>query len=185
MKLIPLLFALLFIAPSLSFSKIVSDVNIPDTYKVGDKDLVLNGVGIRTKTFLRVKVYVGGFYMESKSSDPNTFLNDGKDKFIIMHFVRDVGKDKLVGGWNEAFNNAVKDQSNIKAQINEFNEFMSDIEENKAITIHFSNTGVEVQMNGKTKKIENAEFSKALLSVWFINAEDEDLRDGLLGKKSV
>ena len=44
-------------------------ITMPDTATVGGKDLQLNGLGTRKATFLKVKVYVMGLYLEKKSQD--------------------------------------------------------------------------------------------------------------------
>ena len=45
----------------------LAGVNLPDTVKAGGTTLVLNGMGLRTK--FSVKVYVGGLYLQQKSSE--------------------------------------------------------------------------------------------------------------------
>ena len=37
------------------------EVKVPDSVKAGGTDLVLNGIGIRNVTFVKVKDYVAGF----------------------------------------------------------------------------------------------------------------------------
>lgn len=157
-------------------------VTMPDTISIKGKDLVLNGLGTRKATWLRVKVYVGGLYLEKKSKDAQTILGAKGTKYLRMHFVRDVKKAKLVNGWNEAFGNAVKDRSKIQKRIDAFNALMGDVKKNQEIVLTFTDKDVHVDFaNSKTGTIKGGDFSKALLSVWFINASDEGLRDGLLG----
>ncbi|MBK24221.1 MAG: hypothetical protein CME70_09500 [Halobacteriovorax sp.] len=157
-------------------------VTMPDSVNVKGKDLVLNGLGTRKATWLRVKVYVGGLYLEKKSKDPQTILNSNGVKYIRMHFVRDVKGEKLINGWNEAFASAVKDRSKIQKRIDELNALMGDVKKNQEIVLTFTDKDVHIEFaNSKSGTIKGGDFSKALLSVWFINAKDEGLRDGLLG----
>ncbi len=157
---------------------------MPDTISIKGKDLVLNGLGTRKATWLRVKVYVGGLFLEKKSKDANQILNSKSLKYIRMHFVRDVKKEKLVNGWNEAFKAAVKDLPRIQTRINEFNALMGDVKKNQEVVLTFTDKDVHVDFaNLKQGVIKGGDFSKDLLSVWFINAKDEGLRDGLLGLK--
>ena len=44
-------------------------VKVPDSVKAGNTDLVLNGLGIRKATFVKVKVYVAGLYLPQKSGE--------------------------------------------------------------------------------------------------------------------
>src|ERR1039458_4616669 len=71
----------------------LAGVTMPDTAQVGGKNLVLNGLGLRTKVI--VKVYVAGLYVEQKSSDPNTLIKSDTTKQIVMKFVH--GASKKIG----------------------------------------------------------------------------------------
>jgi len=158
-------------------------ITMPDSMKIAGKTLVLNGLGLRQATIFKVDVYVGGLYVTTKSKDQKVILDQLGPKFINMHFVRDVSKSKLNGGWEDAFDNAVKNQTKLKTRMERFYKMMEDIKENQEIKITFFDDKVNVVFNGKNKgDILGADFSKALLAVWFINASDEGLRDGLLGK---
>src|SRR3989337_2459246 len=68
---------------------------MPDQATVEGKTLVLNGMGLREATFLKVAVYVAGLYLESKSADANAILGSSQVKRISMHFVRDVRADQM------------------------------------------------------------------------------------------
>ena len=47
----------------------ISGVKVPDSIQVDGKPLVLNGAGLRTRSFLKVKVYVGALYLTQRSTD--------------------------------------------------------------------------------------------------------------------
>jgi hypothetical protein len=60
---------------------------------------------------------------------------------------------------------------------------MVDIKKGQSILITFQKEGVEVTVAGTKKPlIKDSNFSRALLSIWFLNARDEELRDELMGK---
>ncbi|WP_372655863.1 chalcone isomerase family protein [Halobacteriovorax sp.] len=175
-------FAFLISATTLSATQ--DDVTLPDTVNLSGKELVLNGLGTRKATWLGIKVYVGGLYMQKKSSDYNTFLDDKTPKQIIMKFVRDVDASDLIDGWKGAFKNSVpKDKlPSLQERINTFYTYFSDIEKGQTMVFTFLNDGVESTINNKKlEKIKGADFTKAMLSVWFVNATDEGLKKGLLG----
>jgi hypothetical protein len=162
----------------------LNKVTMPETISIKGKDLVLNGLGTRKATWLRVKVYIGGLFLEKKTKDANEILNSRGIKYLRMHFVRDVKKEKLVSGWNDAFAAAVKDLPRIQSRINELNALMGDVKKNQEIVLTFTDKGVEIDFaNLKNGAIKGGDFARDLLSVWFINAKDEGLRDGLLGLK--
>ena len=65
---VPLAAAVFMVASTFNLqAATVAGVNLPDTTTVGDKSLVLNGLGLRTE--FMVKVYVGGLYLEHKTTD--------------------------------------------------------------------------------------------------------------------
>ncbi len=181
-----LLFVSLLFVSTLGFTASQNDVTLPDTMKVEGVDLVLNGIATRKATLLKVKVYVGGLYLEKKSKDFNEFVNFTGPKHLTMHFVRDVEKGKLVEGWNEAFANSHKGKeatlATLKSKIDAFNAIQADMKKGEVMSYTFTSKGVQPEVKGqKTALIEGADFAKALLSVWFVNPKDEQLSEGLLG----
>jgi hypothetical protein len=162
----------------------LNGVTHPDSVELGGKKLVLNGIATRKATWIKVKVYVGGFYMEKKSSDYNTFLKEKSPKKIIMTFVRDVDGKDLIDGWKEAFGNALPKDKHpaLQERMDKFYSYFGDIEKKQSMEFNFLEDGVESTINGvKKEKIKGFDFSSALLSVWFVNAKDEGLKEGLLG----
>lgn len=171
---------LLFFAFTLSAATL-DDVSFPDTVKVSGKDLVLNGIGIRKATFLKVKVYYGGLYLEQKTKDPAAFLSTSSPKQITMHFVREVEAEKLRDAFVEGMEAANKNHASFKAQMDKFNSYVVDVKKGDQFVLQFLNDGVLFSPKGKAaEKISGADFSRALLSIWFVNPRDEGLRSGLL-----
>lgn len=73
----------------------LAGVELPDTETVNGKRLVLNGMGLREATVLRVKAYVGGLYLEKSTSDPDTVINSRQCKRVTMVFLRDIDGARL------------------------------------------------------------------------------------------
>jgi hypothetical protein len=46
-----------------------------DSIAVENRPLTLNGMGVRTKTFLNIKVYVVGLYLETAPPQQNLWAN--------------------------------------------------------------------------------------------------------------
>lgn len=70
----------------------ISGLSLPDTYATAGQNLVLNGIGIRTLTIFRVKVYVAGLYVTQKSRDARTILASPGPKVILMQFLHSASK---------------------------------------------------------------------------------------------
>ncbi|MBC7538962.1 MAG: chalcone isomerase family protein [Bacteriovorax sp.] len=160
----------------------LDDVTFADKVNVEGKDLVLNGIGIRKATILKIKVYYGALFVEGKTKDPNAFLATAAPKQIVMHFVRDVEAKKLQDAFTEGMEAANKNHASFKAQLDKFNSNIVNVVKNDLIIITFTNDGVSLNVKGRqAEKITGTEFAHALLNIWFINPRDENLRNGLLG----
>ena len=177
-----LLFPIFFFANT-SYALSLAGVKLADKVKLGDKELLLNGAGIRKATIFRVKVYVAGLYLEQKSSNSEVVVADPGYKQLEMHFVRDVGGEKLRNGWTEGFQKNTKEIATIEEQITVFNSWMNDIEEGQSIILAFEGDAVTVNFANQRKgTIRGKEFCAALLRIWLgDNPPNEDLKDGLLG----
>ncbi len=182
MKSIILIFFLIFLTSVQPATK--EKVTMSDTMTLKKVPLVLNGLGVRKATWLKVRVYVGGLYLREKSKDHQKVLGMKYPKFIRMSFVRSVSGKNIKGGWTEAFQAALNENEyeTLTPKITQLNNMMGDVKKGQDIELSFLKKGVEVVFNGQKKGlISGTKFSRALLSVWFINARDKGLRDGLLG----
>jgi hypothetical protein len=182
MKIYSALFTFIFSYTLLAGT--LNGVSMPSTLKIENKELILNGMGTRKATWLKVKVYVGGLYTLNKELNPTKLLDMDYPKFIRMSFVRSVGAKKLKSGWVDAFEAAVPApmRKKVQTQIDQFLATQGDIEKGQEILLTFLNKGVQVKFNGQDKGLmKGKDFSRSLLSVWFINAKDQGLRSGLLG----
>src|SRR5215510_8003995 len=77
----------------------LAGVELPDTVTVDGTKLVLNGMGLRQATLLRVKAYVGGLYLEQRTSDANTVIDSHQVKRVTMRYLRDIDHARLASGW--------------------------------------------------------------------------------------
>jgi hypothetical protein len=159
----------------------LAGVTLPDTVKVGDKTLVLNGLGLRSR--MMVKVYVAGLYVEQKSGDGNAIVNADAPKRIVLHFVRSVSNDQIKDAIVGAFDANAK--ASLKTQIDQFGAALEPFNENDEMSMTYvPNTGTMLNVKGKDKlTIPGAPFAKALFDIWLgANPPSSDLKDGLLGK---
>src|SRR5690349_17034489 len=82
------------------------EIQFPDSVKVGGSDLVLNGLGIRKATLLRIKVYVAALYLPRKSSDAAAIRSANGRWQLLLHFVRDVDAGDIRDAFHEGFQKA-------------------------------------------------------------------------------
>ena len=161
----------------------LADVDLEDQVTVDGKALTLNGLGLRTATAFKVKIYVIGLYLENQSSDPAAIMASGENKRIIMHFLHKVSSDQLSDGWSEGFADNTGDISGIKAEIAKFNASMRDVKTGDTIVLNFSGEKVDVLINdAPIDSIEGESFLQALLAIWLgPKPPNEPLKEGILG----
>jgi hypothetical protein len=107
----------------------LAGVDFPDRATVGGKTLVLNGLGLRTATFLRVEVYVIGLYLERESSDARAIIGSSESKRIQMHFVRDVSAKEARAAWKKGFEDNYEDVASLEEEIAAFDASTRDMKD--------------------------------------------------------
>jgi hypothetical protein len=161
----------------------LAGVQLPDTVTVDDTPLVLNGMGLRQATALRVKAYVGGLYLERRSSDPATIIDPGTLKRVTLRFLRSIDRGNLASGWADSLRNV--GGKAMEPSITQFTSLIDDVK--KGDTMSFTSrpgAGVEVALRDAVRgTVPGDEFSRALFTVWFgPKPGDENLKRGMLGK---
>lgn len=175
---------LAFAAFSKAFAGTVAGVTLPDSATVAGKSLVLNGMGLRTKVF--VKVYVAGMYLEQKSSDPAAIMKSDTPKQIVMKFLYSPSKSQMSDAFDEGFkNNSPDAMKTMKADIDKLLAALEDMKSGgEMVFTYVPGTGTTLAINGKDKlTIAGLPFEQALLSVWLgPKPPTNDLKKGMLGQ---
>jgi hypothetical protein len=161
-------------------------VTLPDQATVEGKTLILNGMGLRKATWLRVKVYVAGLYLEERSLDADAILRPDRMKRIVLVFVRAVGRKDLLKAWDESFQeNAGEDFAALKDRIATFHSWMPDrVAKGDTFTFTYvPGTGVLVTVRGETRgTISGPDFARSLFANWLgERTPSPALKAGLLG----
>lgn len=147
----------------------VGGVDVPESAVVAGKKLDLNGAGIRTKFFF--DIYVGALYLSGKASTTEQVLKASGPKRITMTFLYgEVGRGKLVDGWDEGFekNQSKEAMGKLKARLEKFNVMFGDAHKGDQYSFDFLADGTTVvTFNGKQAGlIAGADFQRALIEVW-------------------
>jgi hypothetical protein len=177
--------ALLVAAPLAAME--LAGVTLPDTTTVGSAALKLNGMGVRTKTMLKVKVYVAGLYLTTPSHDAAAIIAADETKQVLMHFLYSkVEKEKLTEAWREGFaNNSAAALPALKARLDQFCAFWPDMASGqRAVITYAPGTGTALEINGKEARvIPGKDFADAMFAVWLGGKPaDSGLKAGILGK---
>jgi chalcone isomerase-like protein len=161
-------------------------VTLPDQATVEGRTLVLNGMGLRKATWLRVKVYVAGLYLEEKSTDADAILGPERTKRVVLVFVRAVGRADLFDAWGESFReNEGEDLAALQAPIATFHGLMPDrVAKGDTFTFTYvPGTGVLVAVRDETRgTVPGAVFARSLFASWLgKKTPSPALKAGLLG----
>jgi len=173
---------------NLAFAVELEGAKFDDTVKVGGADLVVNGLGVRTKFGKR---YVAALYLPSKSSDADAIVASKGPKRVTLHLLKD-GDGKtfakaFVGGIED--NTSDSEMAALKDRIGAFSNMMQSMGDVKAGSVVMIDwvpeKGTHVSVNNKSlgNEIAGEDFFRALLKVWLGKSPVQgDLKAGLLGK---
>jgi len=164
----------------------LAGVTLPDQITVDSKTLVLNGMGLREATWLKVDVYVAGLYLETPSSDPEAIIGSEQTRRLVMRFVRAVDRDALLKGWNEGFGKSAGPlAAALRDRIATFESWATDMPKGGSMSLTYRpGAGVQVEIKGEPKgTVPGADFAQALFRIWLgPSPPNPGLKEGLLGK---
>lgn len=167
----------------------IAGVKLEDKTKLGNAELVLNGIGLRTKVFF--KVYVIGLYLPAKVATGAAVLEQKGVKRAHLVLLRDVSaedfSDALIEGLNN--NSTEAELATLKARIEQFRQTIVAAGEVKSgLVVHLDflpESGTRLTLGGKQQgqDIPGEDFFNALLRIWVGDKPIQDkLKEALLGK---
>ena len=169
---------------NLSAQQTIEGVTLPATLKVEEKDLVLNGGGLREKYFL--DLYVGGLYLVSKSTDADAIIAADAPMAIRIEIVSKlISSQKMIDAIDDGMEKATDGKvEGLSSEIAAFKEaFSEEIVVGDVYNIVYSpGMGTVVYKNGKKiKTIAGLKFKQATFSIWLCDdPADDDLKEGML-----
>jgi hypothetical protein len=182
MKLAPFVSGLVFAAAA--FAATVAGVALPDSTKVGDQTLVLQGGALRSK--MMFKVYVAGLYLPAKRADAGAILAADEPRRMEMRFLRSVGSDKVCEGWQEGLTaNTPGADATLKGQFDQLCAWVPDVVEGSVVALTYRpGEGTRVEVDGQLKgSAPGKAFADALLACWIgpRPGPGADFKQALLG----
>jgi hypothetical protein len=164
----------------------IAGVRFPEEKTIAGQTLKLNGLGLRTKFF--IKVYAGGFYLENPTQDAEKAINSEQVKHFHLHYL--TGKAtaaKLQHGFKEAMAKANPPELVAKYQ-NEIERYASWLDQDMApgatsLATYVPGQGLTLVFKGQEKgTIASPEFARMYFRYNLGAQADEDLRRGYLGQ---
>jgi hypothetical protein len=145
----------------------LAGVTLPDKADAGGQSLVLNGLGLRSKFF--IKVYVGGLYLPQKEKSAAKILSGDTPRRMVMHFLYSVNKDQMCDAWKEGLEqNTPKAAPEVKKDFATLCSWMEAIPKGHELVLTYvPGTGTQVEVNGKVKgTLAGKPTSDAILGTW-------------------
>lgn len=176
----------LFSAVAVAAAAEIHGVKMPDSAIVEGKPLKLNGIGVRAKTFLDIKVYVAGLYVETPSHDPNKIIALDGVRQLQLLMTHDAPKAKLVDEIVTGLDRNASDKMDaLRQRLAVFLGGVPDLKEGGLLTITYvpgKGTSV-VGTGGDEVTVPGKDFADAVISAWLgAKPLDHDLKKHLLGE---
>lgn len=183
----------LLVGASWAYAVTYEGVEMPDTMTVGGEELVLNGVGLRTKRIIGFKknIYVAGLYLKAKSSDAQAIINADETMALRIKIVTSlVTSKRFTEATQTGFEESTKgNTAPIEKQIRLFMHTFSDkINDGDLFEIVYKKgVGVQTFKNGGTEPIvtiPGMAIKSALFGIWLGDRTEPALQvlaKGLLG----
>ncbi len=159
--------------------------SMPPTLSAGGQQLVLNGMGARTKFILTV--YHAGLYLPKKSKDADNIINANQPMAVRLKIISGFANSKKVShAITTGFNKSTGGKTApIRAQIQQFMAvFKAPIKKGDVFEFVYTPAGgTKVTKNGKgVAVVKGLPFKKALFGIWLSkNPAQNSLKRQMLG----
>lgn len=162
----------------------VGGVTFPGTEKFNGNRLVLNGAGLRTYSFLAIRIYAAALYLAAPSHDAAAILASPSPKLLRIKFLHAVSAAKIRNAWRKGLvRNCVAPCHLSPVLLQRFLAALPPMQAGELVTLYFGPHGLDADFNGKPAgRIPDVNFSQAMLTA-FIGPRTANpaLRQALLG----
>lgn len=167
----------------------VAGVKPADSVTLGNRVLVLNGAGLRTRFFF--KVYVAALYLPARQSSADAIITADDPFRISLSMLRDLGEQRFLDAFIEAIgaNHTKAEMEMLHDQIMQMTgifQRVKDVHSGDVITLDYaSGKGTRIAVNGVDYgAVAGNMFHRALLKIWLgTHPVQADLKAALLGGK--
>jgi hypothetical protein len=168
--------------PLSAVASTVAGVTLPDRIEASGRTLTLNGMGLRTVSPFRVKVYVAGLYLERRSNSPDHILRSATPKRLVLCFLHTASRSQLSRALLVGIRANGANLHSLQSRMTQLESLMPDVKVNDRIAFDLTKDGVAITLGAVTRSIPGADFARAVLSIWLgPRPPDAGLKAGLLG----
>lgn len=163
-------------------------VPFPEEKVVEDKTLKLNGVASR-KALGFIKVYAGGFYLETPTKDPEQAIMSRQVKHFVLRYLTDKAtSEKLRDGFIKAITEANPPEL-VEAHRRQIERYAGWLDQDMkpgdiSISTYVPEKGLSLWVNGVLKgTIEDETFAQMYYRYNLGEKAEKSLREGYMGLK--
>ena len=166
----------------------LAGVTLPDSYPVEGRTLKLNGIGLRTLSFvgIGVRIYVAGLYVSEPSHDARAILASPGPKVMLLQFLHAGTKAEVEKEYREGERQNCGDGGCPAADQPDFERLVAAapaVKFGDTTTYIFTPSGVRVLANNQpVVDLANKDLSYRLLAGFIgVRPPSQELKNGLLG----
>jgi hypothetical protein len=143
-------------------------VDLPDRIEDMGRDLVLNGIAVRTVSFLDIRVYVAALYLVKPDHEASAVLNDPSPKRIDLIFLRRADQADVVRAWRGALQLNCKAPCRMPgAAVEQFLRAQRDVGEGDHQVLRFDQGTVSFAVNGRELlRQQDPDFARLVLETF-------------------
>ncbi|MDE2319003.1 MAG: chalcone isomerase family protein [Rhodospirillales bacterium] len=162
----------------------LAGVTMPDAQTLGTQTLTLNGIGLRTYSFMHVHIYVAGLYLPHPMDNAQSILQSSEPKILSLHFVRSVGISQERSSWKKGLiANCAAPCALSAAELQKFLATLKPISAGEEIKFIFEDQGLNAYENGVlVGHVDNQQLAELVLAVFIgPHVDAPKLKTALLG----
>lgn len=175
----------LFLFNASIWSAELAGVKMEDVVELDGQKRVLNGMGLRLATFIKIKVYVAGLYVSEKSSNAETIIKNTDSKILKMSMLRNLEAKQLKEAFEEGFQKAclAEECEKYKNALSEFLNLHRDVNKGQSLEYVMSSEKIDVLLDSqKLGSVLSSGFASVIIKIWIgNNPPNSELKNGLLG----
>jgi len=163
----------------------LAGVEMPNSIKLQEETLVLNGLGLREKYW--IDVYVAGLYLPTKMSNGETIITADIPKRVQIEFIySSVPQEKMIAVLEENIANNPQFSKETVASIRKCGTWMQDFTTGDTVRFDYapSDQTTTIYINDSIRgAVQSKEFMEAIFAMYVGKyPATEALKQGLLGK---
>ena len=146
--LVPILATLAFLYAPPASARVVAGVEMPDSFRVGEQFLRLNGTAIYSK--FGIRILAAGLWLDQPETDAAKILNADLPRRYVTHFFRRVSAKRVRTEWFKSLEQNTPDAGpEVKEQFGTLAGWIHDFNPGDEITlVYLPGHGSDVEIGG-------------------------------------